>query len=97
MSKLSEQQETQKCCQILTIIMKIPNMAKIAYREMPAPRDLPKQIPPGAKIRMQKPQSGANFRCKSPAVRGGDGYGKKLIAALPGMTNLLIQANLQAY
>ena len=57
-------------------------MAKIVYRQMPAPRDLPQQIPaPGAKIRMQKPRSGGKFSVQIPGVRGGgDGYGKKLIA-----------------
>ena len=43
-------------------------MAKIVYSQMPAPRDLPQQIP-RAKIRVQKPQNGAKFRCKSPGVR----------------------------
>ena len=39
---------------------------------MPAPRELPQQIPaPLAKARMQKPQVGANFWYKSLGVRGG--------------------------
>ena len=47
MYKISDQQITPKCCQspILTIIMKIPKVAKIVYRQMPAPRELPQQIP----------------------------------------------------
>ena len=37
-------------------------MAKIVYRQMPAARELPQQIPtPGAKARMQKPQGGGKF------------------------------------
>ena len=48
-------------------------MAKIVYRQMPAPRDLPpKSPPPPARVRMQKPPTvEANFQCKSPGVRGG--------------------------
>ena len=47
-------------------------MAKIVYIQMPAPRELSQQIPgPRAKARMQKPQVGANFWCKSPGVSGG--------------------------
>ena len=46
---------------------------------MPAPQELSQQItatpPPLAKARMQKSQGGAKFWCKSPRVRGGDGYG----------------------
>ena len=37
---------------------------------MPVSRELPQQIP-RAKAMMQKPQGGANFWCKSPAVREG--------------------------
>ena len=56
--------------------MKIPKMAKIVYRQMPAPRELPQEMPGSWAIaRMQKPQGGANFWCKSPGMRGGDGYG----------------------
>ena len=40
---------------------------------MPAPRDLPQQIPaPRAKIRMQKPRSGGKFSMQIPGgARGG--------------------------
>ena len=53
-------------------------MVEIFYRQMPAPRDLPQNIPaPQAKIRMQKPQSGGKFSVQIPGgTRGGDGYGK---------------------
>ena len=57
--EISEQQKTSKCClsPILTIIMKIQKLAKIAYRQMPAQWDLPQQIPaPRLKIRTQSPQ-----------------------------------------
>ena len=59
-------------------------MAEIVYRQMPAPRDIPQKMPaPRAKIRMQKPQSGGEFQCKSPGVRGGGGgwSWQKLITA----------------
>ena len=58
--------------------MKIPKMAEIVYRQMPAPRDIPQKIPaPRAKIRMQKPQSGGEFSVQIPGgARGGDGHGK---------------------
>ena len=47
-------------------------MAKIVYRQMPAPRELPQQIPtPWAKGKIQKPQGGGKFWYKSPEVRGG--------------------------
>ena len=47
-------------------------MAKIVYRQMLAHRGLPPKNPrTRAKIRMQKPQSGGNFGCKSPGARGG--------------------------
>ena len=47
-------------------------MAKIVYRQMPAPQELLQQMPsPRAKARTQKPQGGDNFWCKSPGVRGG--------------------------
>ena len=66
--------------------MKIPEIAKIVYRQMPAPQDLPQQIPASReKARMQEPQSGAHFWCKSPGVRDGMPGGwlwQKLIAAL---------------
>ena len=46
-------------------------MAKIVYRQMPAPRELPQQIPaPGQKLGCKSPR-GANVWCKSPGVRGG--------------------------
>ena len=48
-------------------------MVEIFYRQMPAPRDLPQNIPaPRAKIRMQKPQSGGKFSVQIPGgARGG--------------------------
>ena len=47
-------------------------MAKIVYCQMPAPRDLPQDIPaPGQKLGCKSLRVGANFRCKSPGVRGG--------------------------
>ena len=47
-------------------------MAKIVYRQMPAPRELSQQIPaPRAKARMQKPQGGGKFLVKSSGVSGG--------------------------
>ena len=52
---------------ILAIVMKIPKMAEIVYRQMPAPREIPQQIPaPQAKARMQKPQGGGKFLVKIP-------------------------------
>ena len=42
--------------------MKIPKMAKVVYRQMPAPR---------AKARMQKPQGGSEILVQMPGVRGG--------------------------
>ena len=37
-------------------------MAKIVYGQMPAPQELPQQMPaPRAKSRMQKPQGGSKF------------------------------------
>ena len=85
--KISEQQITLKCClpPILAIIMKIPKMAEIVKRQMPAPRDIPQKIPaPRAKIRMQKPQSGGEFSVQIPGgARGGGGWSwQKLITAL---------------
>ena len=54
------------------IIMEIPKMAKIDYRQMPAPRELSQQIPaPWTNARIQKPQGGGNFLCKSLGVHGG--------------------------
>ena len=49
-------------------------MAKIVYRQMPAPRELPQQIPaPRAKARMQKPQGGSKCLVQIPggARKGG--------------------------
>ena len=47
-------------------------MAKIVYKQMPAPRELSQQIPaPQAKARMQKPQGGGKFLVQIPGVRGG--------------------------
>ena len=47
--------------------MKIPKMAKIVYRQMPAPRELSQQIPaPRAKARMQKPQGESKFLVQIP-------------------------------
>ena len=63
-----------KCCQspIPAIIMKIPKMANIVYRQMPAPRELPQQISaPEQKLGCKSPRVGANFWCKSPGVHGG--------------------------
>ena len=53
-------------------------MAKIVYRQMPAPRNLPQQIPaPRAKIRMQKLRRGGQiFGANPQGCAGGDGYGK---------------------
>ena len=64
--------------------MKIPKMAKIVYRQMPAPRELPQQIPaPGQKLGCKSPRVGANFWCKSSGVSGGEGgwLWQKLTAA----------------
>ena len=52
--------------------MKIPEMAKIVYRQMPAPRELPQQMPaPWAKARMQKPQGGGKFLVQIPGSARG--------------------------
>ena len=49
-------------------------MANIVYRQMPAPRELPQQIPtPRAKVYMQKPQGGGKFLVQIPGVRAGGG------------------------
>ena len=52
-------------------------MGKIVCKQMPAPRELPQQIPaPGQKLGCKSPRVGENFWCKSPGVRGGgNGYG----------------------
>ena len=76
-------------------------MAKINYRQMPAPRELSQQIPAlRAKARMQKPQGGGNFWCKSLGVVGGggevmDGIDTCIIRTLNGPKNLLKLANVQ--
>ena len=47
-------------------------MAKIVYRQMSAPRELPQQISVSrAKARMQNPQGGGKFFMQIPEVRGG--------------------------
>ena len=43
--------------------MKIAKLAKIIFRQMPAPR---------AKFRMQKARSGGKFSVQIPGVRGGE-------------------------
>ena len=62
-------------------------MAKIVYRQMPAPRELPQQMPaPWTKARIQKPQCGGKFLVQIPGgMRRGGGGGwlwMKLIPAL---------------
>ena len=55
-------------------------MSKIVYRQMPAPRDLPPQIPaPRVKIKMQKPESRGKV-----SVHGWGWLQQKLIDALLG-------------
>ena len=90
---ISEQQITPKCClsPVLAIIMKIPKMAKIVCRQMPVPRDLPKQIPARAKIRVQKPRSEGKFSVQIPGGAGGWLW-QKLIAALADLEISLIQS-----
>ena len=48
-------------------------MAKIVYRQMPAPQKLSQQIPaPRPKARMQNPQGGGKFLVQIPrGARGG--------------------------
>ena len=52
-------------------------MARIVYRQMPAPRELSRQksLPPQAKAKMQKPQGGGKFLVQIPEGAWGDGYG----------------------
>ena len=51
-------------------------MAKIVYRQMSAPRELPQQMPTHrAKARMPKPQGGGKFLVQIPVGAQGDGYG----------------------
>ena len=62
------------CCQlpVLAIIMEIPKMAKIVYRQMPAHREPSQQIPaPRQKLGCKSPWVGANFWCRSLGVHGG--------------------------
>ena len=61
------------------IILKIPKMANIIYRQMPNPRELPQQIPtPRAKAWMQKPLGGGNFLVQIP----GGGVGESVMAKI---------------
>ena len=78
MYEISEQQINPKVCQspVLAIIMEISKMAKIVYRQMPAPRELFQQIPaPWAKAWMQKPQGGDKFLVQIPGGARGESYG----------------------
>ena len=51
-------------------------MENIVYRQIPAPRELPQQIPaPLAKAWMQKPQGGGKRLVQIPGGTRGDGYG----------------------
>ena len=57
------------CCQspVPAIITKIPKIANIVYRQMPALRELPQQIPAlRAKAGTQKPQGGGKFLVQIP-------------------------------
>ena len=59
-------------------------MAKMVYRQMPAPRELSQKIPaPRAKAGMQKPQGGVKFLVQIPgdARGGGEWLWMKLIPA----------------
>ena len=58
-------------------------MANNVYRQMPAPRELPQQIPaPRAKAWMQKPQGGGKFLVQIRGMRArGGGLWMKLIPA----------------
>ena len=61
---------------VASIIMKIPKMAEIIYRQMPVPQKLSQQIPtPQAKARMRKPQGGEKFLVQIPGGAWGDGFG----------------------
>ena len=62
-----------------TIIMKTLKMPKIAYKQMPAPRELPQQIPapppdPPGKARMRKPKGGGKFLVQIPGGALGRGW-----------------------
>ena len=65
-------------------MMKIPKMAKIVYRQMPAPRELPQQIArPRKKGRMQNPQGVGKFLVQIPrGARGGGMVMDEMIPAL---------------
>ena len=55
--------------------MKIPNVAKIVYRQMPAPLQLSQQIHTSwVKARIQKPQDGGKFLVQIPEGALEDGY-----------------------
>ena len=58
------------CCQspILAIMVKIPKIAKIVYRQMPAPQ-------PRQKLGYKSPRVGQTFGA-NPRGCSGDGYGK---------------------
>ena len=62
-------------------------MAKIVYGQMPAPRELPQQIPapPRAKAWMQKPQGGGKFLVQIPGVRGGGMVMAKIDSCIIGL------------
>ena len=63
--------------------MAIPKMAKIVYRQMPAPRELSQQIPgPRAKARMQNLLDGGKFLVQIPQGCAGGWLWMKLIPAL---------------
>ena len=72
MYKISEQQINPKVLSVANscLIMKILKKAKIVYRQMPAPWELPPQISPTPeqKLGCKSPRVGANFWCISPAV-----------------------------
>ena len=60
-------------------------MANIVYRQMPAPRELPQQIPVSrAKAWMQKPQGGGQFLVQIPGAARGGWLWMKLMPALQG-------------
>ena len=57
-------------------------MANIVYRQIPAPRDLPKKVSsPREKITMQEPQSGGEFLVQIPGDARGMVIAKIDIAA----------------
>ena len=88
---LSEPQINPKCCQspILAIIMKIPKMAKIIYRQMLARRELPQQISVPVQKLGCKALGGGKFLVQIPrGVRGGWLW-MKLIPALQDPIQIL--------